>query len=127
MSKEGTARKTLRETADRLAGPMALFFEDALQAERQVWATCQKCKRTTPVDVPDWAARQRAVEGLLSQGYGRPQPGGEGGSVTFVIERHWPLSATDLDVLTDEEREAFELVEAALDRINANARAEAES
>ncbi len=67
---------------------MALFFEEALQAERQVWAICQKCKRSTPVDVPDWAARQRAVEGLLSQGYGKPKAEGEAGDMVMIVNRY---------------------------------------
>jgi hypothetical protein len=99
-AKEGAARQAIRETSDRLADDVAAFFEDALQSEREVWTTCGKCNRKTLVSVPDWAARQRAVEAMLDQGYGRPKPEGEGGGSTFVVERYIVQPGDDLDTAT---------------------------
>jgi hypothetical protein len=65
----------------RLASDTAEEYEllrvslfEALKAEREMFATCDHCRHRTRVVVPDWTARVKAIETLLNQGLGRPEP-----------------------------------------------------
>ena len=70
----GTPRETIREFA--LANPHLVdeFLKGVLAAEQAVWVSCPHCKKRSPVPAPNWSARTKAVELLLEQGFGRPEP-----------------------------------------------------
>ena len=61
----------IREAADRFSEKVASFYEEMLDAEKTARAKC-KCGRNFDVPVPDWNARAKAIETLLSHGYGKP-------------------------------------------------------
>jgi hypothetical protein len=63
------------------------FFEDALSADRKVWAGCPNGRKRHEVDVPDWQARAKVLELLLNQGYGRPKAEDETGAEPFILTR----------------------------------------
>jgi hypothetical protein len=69
MAEDGRGR--LREAADQFSGEVAEFFAEMLKADKTTRASCS-CGRKFDVSVPDWSARARAIEVLLSHGYGRP-------------------------------------------------------
>src|SRR5262249_21156180 len=48
------------------------LIQDALAASKEVFTTCMKCHRRTPVLVPDLTARVAAARLLLEQTAGRP-------------------------------------------------------
>ena len=48
---------------------------------------CTKCHRRTVAVVPDWNSRQRAIETMLEQGYGKPRGEGEAGDMVMVVKR----------------------------------------
>jgi hypothetical protein len=70
----------------------ALFA--ALDAERETFATCQKCHHRTRVMVPDNSARLKAIEILLREGFGKSP---DAAKVTAA------KTSADLSELTDEE------------------------
>jgi hypothetical protein len=74
VTSRGTPRETIREFA--LANPHLVdeFLRGVLAAEQSVWVSCKHCKRRSEVAVPNWSARTKAVELLLEQGFGRPEP-----------------------------------------------------
>lgn len=78
-------------------GTIGSFFQEALGAERETWATCSKCNHRTRVDVPDWSARTRALQLMIEQGYGRPKAeSAEGSSTTLIVQRVWPIALDEL-------------------------------
>ena len=117
--KEGKARKAIRETSDRLADDVAAFFEEALRSEREIWSNCTKCHRRTLVSVPDWNARQRAIETMLAEGYGKPKAEGEDGSVTVILQRYWPMRDLDSYGLSDDDKATIEAGLGVMERLNA--------
>lgn len=62
----------IREAADRVSERVAAFYEEMLDAEKTVRVECSHCGRKNDAVVPDWNARSKAIETLLSYGYGRP-------------------------------------------------------
>jgi hypothetical protein len=45
---------------------------DALKAQKETFSTCCHCNKRSPVTVPDYTARVKAVETLMNQGFGKP-------------------------------------------------------
>jgi hypothetical protein len=80
-------RERLAEDADNLYPAIKSFFEEALNAERKVWTTCNHCDRRTEAEVPDWNARAKILETLLNQGFGRPPSGDPEGGGGFILKR----------------------------------------
>lgn len=105
-------RERLRVAGEEQGEKIEAFFSAALEAEREVWTTCEKCQRKTAVVVPDWSSRLKAVEALIDQGYGRAKAvSAEDEPVVIIVERIWPdVDGEAREHLTDEE---FALVEAA--------------
>lgn len=73
-----SARESLRRTAESVSDDLGAFFVEAVKADRSVSAKCPNCTRAVTVTVPDWSARVRAIEVMLSQGYGKPTDANEG-------------------------------------------------
>jgi hypothetical protein len=94
-SEQGPSRGIRRRIADDLEAVyeerVSSFFTEALEATKDVWATCTHCNRKTPVQTPDWNARTRALQLMIEQGYGRPKTeAAEDSNVTIILERIWP-------------------------------------
>ena len=66
---------------------ISVFFSEALDAEKVVWADCSHCHHRVKLTVPDWSARVRALELLLNQGFGRVSSEAETSSTTIFVER----------------------------------------
>ena len=66
---------------------ISVFFSEALDAEKTLWADCSHCHHRVKLTVPDWGARVRALELLLNQGFGRVSSESETGSTTIIVER----------------------------------------
>jgi hypothetical protein len=98
MSVRARLAEALEEGYDEKLRP---FFDEALRAEKQVWGTCSKCQHRTSIEVPDWSARAKVVELLLTQGFGRPKNEGEAASVTIVVNRIWPFQTGELAALIE--------------------------
>jgi hypothetical protein len=96
MSVRARLAEALEEGYDEKLRP---FFDEALKAEKQVWGTCSKCQHRTPIEVPDWSARAKVVELLLTQGFGRPKNEDEAASVTLIVHRTWPFRTEELAAL----------------------------
>lgn len=74
---EEAQEKVLRNVRDRLADDAAKDYErirdmlrEAINAQTTRWGTCS-CGKRVAVDVPDHAARVRAVQLWLDQGFGK--------------------------------------------------------
>lgn len=80
-------RERIAADADNLYPAIKTFFQDALNAERTIWTTCQHCDRRTEVEVPDWTARAKILETLLNQGFGRPPSSSPDGGGGFILNR----------------------------------------
>ena len=53
-------------------------LHDALTADKSLHTSCRHCGKRFPVEVPDWAARDKVVNTMLTQGFGRPAAGAGG-------------------------------------------------
>ena len=68
-----TPRDAIRRYGLENTEAIGKFFEDLLQATRKIWFSCPSCKRRAQVEVPDWGARVRGMETMLSEGFGKPE------------------------------------------------------
>lgn len=66
---------------------MRQTFRDALEAEKSTWVSCPHCRRKSEVSVPDWHARGKMIELMLTQGFGRPKQEEGEGSRGFTLVR----------------------------------------
>jgi hypothetical protein len=111
-------RARLRAAAEAEGDRLEAFLSDALDAEREVTARCQKCQRSTAVVVPDWSARLKATQMLLTEGYG-PQKAAtedERMGVTLIVKR--PLMSgggPPWDELSEEDAATVRAAQAILD------------
>lgn len=69
----GTPRDAIRRYGLENADVVERFFADVLDAEQNIWLSCPSCKKRSEVAVPNWSARTRALELMLSEGWGRPE------------------------------------------------------
>jgi Xaa-Pro aminopeptidase len=109
-----SVRERLRAGAEEQGDKIEAFFSAALDAEREVWTTCEKCQRRTAVVVPDWSSRLKAVEALIDQGYGKTKAvQAEEEPTVILVERNWPEPTPQVRELLSEKELA--LIERAQD------------
>jgi hypothetical protein len=82
-----TVREKIARAAEDSSEQLQRFFEDALAADRKVWASCPACSKRHEVEIPDWTARTKVVETMLNQGFGRPRSEEETGGQGFILKR----------------------------------------
>lgn len=68
-----TPRDAIRKVGLENADLVGRFFADVLEATQQVWVSCPSCKKRSEVAVPNWSARTRALELMLSEAFGKPE------------------------------------------------------
>jgi hypothetical protein len=108
-----SVRERLRTAGEQSVDQIEQFFLEALDAKRELHTTCTHCNRSTRVTVPDWASRLKAVDSLITQGYGRQAVQAEE-PLAIIVERIWlGLDDETREFLTDEE---IALVEEAQER-----------
>jgi hypothetical protein len=87
---ERTGRRPIREriaeAAEQNYQALEQFFREALKADKSVHTSCPHCRKRFPVEVPDWAARNKVVNTMLTQGFGRPaaETGAGAGGLTVI-------------------------------------------
>jgi len=97
MASDGTAGKTetvrsrIAQAAEQNYEALERFFHDALAAEKSVSKRCDHCHRIVTVSVPDWVARNKVVETMLTQGFGRAPAESAGGAGELVVVRRLVL------------------------------------
>jgi hypothetical protein len=79
-------RERIADAAEQNYQALEQFFRDALQADKSVHTSCPHCGKRFPVVVPDWAARDKVVNTMLTQGFGRPaaETGAGAGGLTVI-------------------------------------------
>ena len=65
-------RERVREDAEAKYELLISSIMDALEAETTRWGSCGNCGHRVGVHFPDLAARMKAAEFMVNQGYGRP-------------------------------------------------------
>lgn len=80
-------RSRIAEAASEDYELMRATFRDALEAQKETWVSCPHCKRKNPIQVPDWGARGKMIELMLTQGFGRPKQEAEEGQRGFTLVR----------------------------------------
>lgn len=122
-------REALREDASEAYDRIVDLLEQAMDAERDQYATCPNCSKRHPVKVADWGARTKAVELLLNQGYGRPSDSGKAEGPASLTEAGLPLEELSMAELNayllvhyvqhpeelEKQRRELEVVSAALE------------
>jgi hypothetical protein len=100
----GDIRAALRADANEQYARIAAFFDDALDATREVRGKCATCGSAVAVKAPDWTARTNALKLMIEAGFGRP-PADEQRieRITEVEGISWPdvraMSLAELEAL----------------------------
>jgi hypothetical protein len=89
--KTETVRGRIAQAAEQNYEALERFFQDALNAEKSVSARCDNCHRIVTIAVPDWVARNKVVDTMLNQGFGRPPAESAGGGGELVVIRRLVL------------------------------------
>jgi hypothetical protein len=88
---ERNGRRSIRERIAQAAEDnyeaLESFFRQALNADKSVHTSCPHCGKRFRVDVPDWAARDKIVNTMLTQGFGRPAAETDAGAVVLTVIR----------------------------------------
>jgi hypothetical protein len=96
--KSETVRGRIAQAAEQNYEALERFFHDALNAEKSVSARCDNCHRMITIAVPDWVARNKVVDTMLNQGFGRPPAESAGGAGDVVVRRRLVLpDGTELE------------------------------
>jgi hypothetical protein len=86
-----TVRARIARAAETNYEALEAFFCDALAAERNVSRRCDNCHRIVTIPVPDWVARNKVVDTMLNQGFGRPPAESVGAPGELVVIRRLVL------------------------------------
>jgi hypothetical protein len=73
------------------------FIQEALNATKTAWGTCDGCRKRLPVEVPDWNARGRVLEICANQGLGRPGSAEEEPGQGLVLRRSLVFPSADYE------------------------------
>lgn len=81
-----TGRERIRETVEENIDPLTARLLELSETTKTTWLHCPRCKVNSQVEVPDTLGSVKAIEALLAQGYGRPQPEQQDAG-SFVLRR----------------------------------------
>jgi hypothetical protein len=99
------ARQEIADFVDENIKQLVARLWELAAATKKAWGTCPRCSCRVEVEVPDTHGAVKALEALVNQGYGRPQPetaDGEGGIT--VIRRIIVPDASEEDIAQEVER-----------------------
>jgi hypothetical protein len=85
--KTETVRARIARAAEENYATLECFFQDALHAEKTITKRCDNSHRNVTIPAPDWAARDKVVNTMLIQGFGRPPTESAGGAAELVVIR----------------------------------------
>src|SRR5262245_35615936 len=98
-------RQKIADFVDENINQIVERLAELTLATKKAWGTCPKCQSRVEVEVPDTQGAVKAVEALINQGYGRPQPEtAEGTGGITVIRRIVLPEASEEDIAQEVER-----------------------
>src|SRR5437660_10414996 len=66
------ARREIANFVDENIKQVVARLWELTAATKKAWATCPTCEKRVEVEVPDTNGAVKALEALITQGYGRP-------------------------------------------------------
>src|SRR5262245_60305395 len=90
QAKKIVGKRTRQKSADFVDENIEKVIERLAEltlATEKAWGTCPRCQSRVEVEVPDAHGAVKAVEALINQGYGRPQPERADGGGGLIVNR----------------------------------------